>query len=131
MLELNVTHMIQDADEMPLLSGSVAELGNSAGRLTWNNSLVYSYQRPLLSTPDEIKEARDYFAEFGAWSREEIDAWTDAEVQAITVQEVAARIREMEEFESFEDYEEASYQGRVSGMLYPGDDGQWYASLSH
>ena len=73
MLELDITHMVEkDGDEMPLLSGSVAELGPNAGILTWGSSKRYAEAHPLLTTPEQIQEAKDYFKEFGAWSEEEV-----------------------------------------------------------
>ncbi len=73
-MEIDVTHMVDDCDEMPMLSGSIAELGQGAGKLTWGNSVDYGCNHPLLKTHDEREEAREYFAGFGAWSREEIAA---------------------------------------------------------
>lgn len=36
-MEINITHMVDGADDMPLLSGSQAELGKDAGKITWAN----------------------------------------------------------------------------------------------
>jgi len=131
MLELDITHMVEeDGDEMPLLSGSVAELGPNAGTLTWDNSKRYADAHPLLKTPEQIQEAKDYLKGFGAWSGEEIAGWSDAEVQAMVVQNIAARIREMEHFDTYEAFKKAAQQGSVSGEIYKGDDGRWYALLS-
>ena len=131
MLELDITHMVEkDGDEMPLLSGSVAELGPNAGILTWENSKRYAEAHPLLNTPEQIEEAKDYFKGFGAWSGEEIAAWSDSEVQAMVVQHIAAGIREMEHFDTYEAFKRAAEQGSVSGEVYKGDDGRWYALLS-
>jgi hypothetical protein len=131
MLELDITHMVEeDGDEMPLLSGSVAELGPNARTLTWDNSKRYAEAHPLLKTPEQIQEAKDYLKRFGAWSGEEIAGWSDAEVQAMVVQHIAARIREMEHFDTYEAFKKAAQQGSVSGEIYKGDDGRWYALLS-
>jgi hypothetical protein len=130
MIELDVTHMVDDADDMPMLSGSIAELGDDAGRIAWRNSCEYAAKRPLI-TPDQYDDARDYFREFGAWTREEIDAWTPEEIQGLVVQEVAARIRDMEHYDSYEEYEVAAQAGRCSGAVYRGDDGRFYFLMSH
>ena len=131
MLELDITHMVEeDGDEMPLLSGSVAELGPNAATLTWDNSKRYAEAHPLLKTPEQIQEAKDYLRGFGAWSGEEIAGWSDAEVRAMVVQNIAARIREMEHFDHYEAFKRAAEQGSVSGEVYKGDDGRWYALLS-
>lgn len=128
-IELDITSMVDDADGMRLLSGSIAELGEGAGRLTWRNSCEYAARNPLL-TPDQYDDARDYFREFGAWDDDEIDAWTPDEVQGMVVQEVAARIREMEHYGTYEEYEKAANAGRCSGAVYRGDDGRYYFTLS-
>ena len=127
-MELKVTHMM--TDNMGLLSASCAELGDNAGQITWQNSLSYGREFPLLTTDEEVSAARDYFREFGAWSDEEIDAWTVDEVNAITCQEVAQSIREWEGYDSYSDYEKAQRDGQAQSNLYhQGDD--WFFTLSH
>jgi len=128
-MEINVTRYVEDSDEMPLLSGSRAELGDNAGKLTWNNSVAYGKQHPLLANDNERDAARDHFAGYGAWSREEIDAWDEAELQGIMAQEVASAIREMEHAETYEEYQAGVEAGRFSGRLYRADDGLWYFYL--
>jgi len=128
-MELDVTHMVDDSDHMPLLSGSRAELGDNASKITWNNSITYGTDHPLLATDEAREAARDHFADYGAWSREEIDAWSEEELQAITCQEAASAIREMEHADSYEDFMEGVEAGRYSGRLYRGNDGRWYLYL--
>ena len=128
-MELNITHMIEDADDMPNLSGSQAELGKDAGKITWQNSLAYAERHTLLTNDTMRDNARKYFKGFGAWSAEEIAAWSDLHLNAMVTQDIAANIREMERFESQEAYQSAAEQGTVSGMLYKGDDGKWYAYI--
>jgi len=125
-MELDVTHMVEDVDDMPMLSGSRAELGNDAGRITWNNSVSYGKDRPLLTSDDMRDAARAHFREYGAWTQEEIDAWSEAELQGIMCQDVAAAIREMESFDTYEEYEASD---QVSSRLCRGDDGRWYFYL--
>lgn len=125
-MEIKITHMVIDGDEMPFLSGSVAELGENAGKVTWQNSLKYAEEHALLKTPEQIQQARDYFKEFGAWSSEEIAAWSAHEVNALLVQFIAGDIREFESFDSYEEYQAASESGSVSGNLFRGDDGHFY-----
>jgi hypothetical protein len=124
-MEINVTHMVENADKMRFLSGSVAELGDNAGALTWNNSKDYSLAHPLLRD-DQIEDAKDYFAQYGAWSKAEIEAWSAHEVQALLAQEVAASIREIMDYDTEEDYQKALEDGQVRGNLGKGTDGRWY-----
>lgn len=128
-MELDVTHMVEAADDMPMLSGSAMELGQDAGRITWNNSVAFGREHPLLATDDMRDEARAHFREYGAWSEEEIAAWSEEELQGIMCQDVAAAIREMEHDDTYEDYLERCEQGSCSGRLYRGDDGRWYFYL--
>lgn len=128
-MEIDVTHMVEDADEMPMLSGSIAELGTGAGPRTWKNSVVYGQAHPLLKTDDERNAARDHFRGYGAWTCEQIDAWSEDELQGIVCQDVAAAIREMEVADSYEDYQALCERGTCSGRLYRGDNGRWYFYL--
>jgi hypothetical protein len=125
-MEIDVTHMVDDADDMPMLSGSRLELGQDAGKITWGNSVAYGANRRLLTSDEEREEARDYFKDFGAWSEEEIAAWSDEELQGIMCQDVAAAIREMDVAEDYEDYVRLCDEGTLSGRLSRGDDGRWY-----
>jgi hypothetical protein len=127
--EIDVTHMVEDADSMIELSGSRAEHGQDAGRITWNNSTEYGKEYPLL-TSDEMRDAaRSHFRGYGAWSEEEIAAWSESDLQAITCQDVASAIREMEVAEDYADYVRLCERGTCSGRLYKGDDGRWYFTL--
>jgi len=129
-MEIDVTHMVEDADNMIELSGSRMEHGQDAGRITWNNSLQYGRDNPLLADETAKDAARAHFREYGAWSEEEIAAWSDAELQAITCQDVAAAIREMEVAGGdYAEYERLCEEGTCSGRLYRGDDGRWYFYL--
>lgn len=125
-MELDVTHMVTDADSMIELSGSRAEHGQDAGSITWNNATNYGWEHPLLTNVAMLDAARTYFKGFGAWSEEEIAAWSDAELQALACQDVANAIREMEVAEDYEDYLRLCEQGTCSGSLYKGDNGRWY-----
>ena len=128
-MEIKVTHMVDDADNMMELSGSVMEHGKDAARVTWNNAKTYGADRPLLTTDNERDAARDHFRGYGAWSQEEIAAWSDDELQAITCQDVAAAIREMEVANNYADYQRLCEDGTCSGRLYKGDDNEWYFYL--
>jgi hypothetical protein len=128
-MELNVTHMVEDADNMSALSGSRAEWGEGSSRFTWDNSKAYGREHPLLTTDDQREAARRHFAEYGAWTREEIAAWSEDELQGLTCQDVAAAIREMEIADTYEEYQALCERGTCSGRVYRGDDGQWYFYL--
>jgi len=128
-MELDVTHMVEAADSMFLLSGNRIEHGQDAGQITWNNSKKYGREFPLLATDEQREAARAHFKEYGAWSEKEIAAWSEEHLQAMMVQDIAAAIREMEHYATFKDYEGAVGNGDVGGSLYQGDDGRWYYYL--
>lgn len=122
-MEIDVTHMVEDAESLVELSGSRVEHGQDAGRITWNNSKEYGAEHPLLTTDDMRDAARAHFRAYGAWSEEEITAWAEEDLQAITCQDVAAAIREMEAYKDHADYLERD------GRVYQGDDKHWYFYL--
>jgi len=126
MTELNVTHMVESADDYPPMSASVAELGNDAAAITWRNAKAYAASRPLLTNDADRDDARQWLKGFGAWEPAEIAAWSDNELNALIVQFVAGDIRELEAFDSFEDYQKAAEAGTAGGRLYKADDGQFY-----
>ena len=128
-MEIDVTHMVENANQMSELSGSQMEHGRDAGSITWNNALEYGREQPLLTTDEERDAAREHFVHYGAWSREEIAAWSEDELQGIMCQDVAAAIREMEHYPDPDEYREARERGECSGDLYQGDSGRWYFYL--
>ena len=121
MKEINITKIVIEAKH-GIYSGSAFELGDNAGRFTWNNCLR-DFNIWLELTDSEILEARDHFAEYGAWDRKEIDAWSRDEVSALVFQEINACIRELEEFiDDCGEYDlpaifEALELGRISGRV--------------
>lgn len=128
MPEYDVTHLVEEVD-CGMLSGSVAELGPAAGRITWNNSLQEGRDRPLV-TEDQMEELRSYFADYGAWDEEEIAGWTLEDMNGMVVQEAASNVREMEAFDTYEEYQEAAERGSVSGQLWKDENGKWWAQFS-
>lgn len=125
-MEIKVTHMVEDADNMVELSGSRMEHGQDAGKITWENSQSYGADHPLLTSDEMGDAARAHFRSYGAWSEEEIAAWDETELQAITCQEVAAAIREMGVAEDYAEYQRLCEEGTCSGRLYKGTEGEWY-----
>lgn len=89
-MELDITHMMNSKQAMRLLSGSVAYLGPDAAKNTWENCKDYSALNPLLSTPEQLEEARKFFKEMGF--SEDVYAMPDYEIQALTTQYIASEI---------------------------------------
>lgn len=128
-MEIDVTHMVEDADSMFNLSGSRAEHGQDAGELTWNNSVAYGHDRPLLTSDAMRDAARAHMKEYGAWSEDEIAAWSEDELQGIICQDVACAIREMEVAEDYDAYVKLCEAGTCSSRLFKGDNERWYFGL--
>jgi hypothetical protein len=131
-MEIEISDFLMFADA-GRFSGSVAELGVNAGRITWANSMSSAASKPLLTTPEEIAEARDWARGFGAWDDETIDRWSETEVNALVLQFVAGEIREIEQLCTRDDgridwdkASELSDAGTLRGDVYPGDDGKFY-----
>jgi hypothetical protein len=127
-MDINITHMVDDSDDMPMLSGSRAELGSDAGRITWRNAVAYAKEQPLLRTAEQRTEARRWLKGFGAWSTTEIGAWSDEELNGLICQFIAGDIREMEAFDTIEEFKAACEAGTASGRIYQSGD-QWFFYL--
>lgn len=116
MSELDVSAILEA--EVEYMSASRAELGDQAGRLTWQNCKNFAESHPLV-TDENRQEIRDHFREYGAWDAEEIAAWDDTELAALVWQEAAASAREF--FEACEGnlrkYHKAANAGRISARL--------------
>lgn len=125
MLELDITDFFKN-EEHCYLSGSVAELGDNAGKFTWQNSLKTApAYYDWLDTKDNARDIiRDYFGQFGAWEKSDIAAWTDRELLALLVQFIAGDIREAgldnDLFEDidWQEYESQAQEGQISGNIF-------------
>lgn len=94
-MEIDITEFMANAEPF-MFSASAAELGQDAGRITWNNAKAEAADTPLLKTPEEFDEFRAWAAGFGAWSREEIAAWDADECNALLIQYISGNLREIE-----------------------------------
>jgi hypothetical protein len=120
-MELNITRLV-NVDLMNY-SASIAEIGDDAGKVTWNNAL--ESEIILVFTPEQIAEAKDYFRDFGAWEDEEIDGWSAQETNALVLQFVAGDLREYLEAKAGDDFEQ--WNENHGGRIFETEDGQyWY-----
>lgn len=111
------------------LSASNAELGDNAGAITWQNC-TEDHTR-ILNTPEEFGMARAWIDGFGAW---DVETLSDATVHALVKQFIAGNMREHPDFElspqstveEWEAFEAAANEGRISGGIFKGDDGEIY-----
>lgn len=133
MLEIDVSFLLtEDAGQF---SASRMELGDDAGRITWDNA--YEAADLISLTPEEILEAKDHIRSFGAWDDEEIDGWSDDETKALIIQSAAGDYREAEsccwsdelmDIDWQGEYQKQAKAGRISGNLYFAD-GKLYLSF--
>jgi hypothetical protein len=95
-IKANVSEMFATREPWDC-SNSQANLGDQAGRLTWQCALEVAERADkwLLSDRVEACESMQNWArETGGWDREEIAAWSDEECLALFVQNVASELRE-------------------------------------
>jgi len=115
MTEYDVSAVESDEFPLEILSGSPAELGQDAGRITWANCMKFA-EEVGESLNLDYDDVADHFRAYGAWDDEEIEAWSDREMQAMVIQETAARLREIED-------------GGELNNVYRGDDGRVWIYL--
>jgi hypothetical protein len=131
-MNLDVTDFLA-TDEMHYISGSRFEFGDDAGRFTWNNALHYALENQLLQTDADFDHARDYFAEFGAWSKKELAEMTGQELNALLFQFVAGEAKEafdMIDRDGYRAWKSACESGRCGGNLYRYRR-RWFFNFSH
>lgn len=131
-MEINITRFFTDAAPMDY-SASVAEIGNNAGRDTWNAACDDAADYgPMLDTPDKLDAMRAWAKSSGAWDAAEIAAWSDIEVNALFIQFVAGDMREAGlncQNPNWTQYEADAEAGHCAGNIFRADDGQVYFYL--
>lgn len=132
-MELNITKFFNEAEPWNY-SGSVAERGQDAGKITWNNAMEAVTEHMLLDTSEKVEALRDHTRGFGAWEDAEIDAWTPQQCNALLIQIISGDIREVPDMDQsnwdWDAYEEMSQQGTIGGRMFKGDpDGEIYYYL--
>lgn len=134
--EIDITEFFNSADFNPsYYSASIAEIGQDAGVITWQNSVDRSEEIDLLQDAEKREIFRRYIKTFGAWTDDEINVWTNVELNALLIQLIAGDIREAGldvNNPDWKEYEKGAESGRYSGRLYGGSlsvDGRVYYSI--
>ena len=105
-------------------SNSVANLGQNAGKLTWQASRRAA--SALVLSEGQKDAFRDFVRSSGGWDEEETAAFSDTDLTALCVQWIAGDIREgfgdgvsndPAEWD-WADYSERAERGAVSSTLY-------------
>ncbi len=126
-MELNITRFFNTESAFDY-SASCAEIGDDAGKRTWNNAVIASHNHAdLLDTDDKKDTFRAYVKTFGAWDENEIAAWTDNELTALLIQLISASMRENGLDSSEPDWEAYESDDNNSGDIFrSGDEVYFY-----
>lgn len=129
-MEIDITAFFENAEPAEY-SASVWELGENAGRITWNKAIEDSTEYLILDSDDKREAFRIFVKGFGAWSDEEIAAWSDTELNALCLQWISGDLREMGAWCGWSDDEWAAYESdsNTAGRIFRGDDKRVYFSV--
>jgi hypothetical protein len=131
--ELDITEFVSRACARDY-AASAMELGQDAGRVTWQAALDDSEAYPFLDTDEKRETFRRFAKSTGGWTEEEIAKWSDAELNALCIQFVAEALREAKiddqaTDETWAQYQSDSEEGRIGSALFRDDDGRIYYSI--
>lgn len=133
-MEIDVTDFLASTD-CSMLSGSVAELGPSAGRITWQNSCDAVKQFNPLPDTDALQEFRDWLKPWGGWSDAEIAAMSDDHLRALCVQWIAGDWRQCFDCDltdaDWSDYETRAMDGNCPSSFYRTSAGRIFWDMTH
>ncbi len=136
-MELCISAFFEDVNPHEL-SASRAELGENAGKITWENAMRDAAEREpaLLDNDDKLEAFRAFIKGFGAWDADEIAAMSPTHCNALLAQFIAGDMREAGFGDSTPDdaawaeYERRASDGAISSRLFRGDDGAIYFDMS-
>lgn len=131
-MEIDVTDFVRDSNH-PSISGSVAELGDHAGQITWTNAKQESHLYPFLSD-DNRGEFNQWLLGFGAWDDDDIAGWSLPECNALLLQFIAGDVLELADLGvdlqapaiDVDAWETLNDEGVAPGRLFLGRDGRIY-----
>ena len=132
-MEIDVTDFLASTD-CSMLSGSVAELGTNAGRITWSNSIDALKGFNPLPDGDALQEFREWLKPWGAWDDAEIAAMSDEHLRALCVQWIASDWRECFLDAGpcdWSDYETRASEGQCPSSFFRDDDGRIFWDMTH
>lgn len=128
-MEIDITDFVRTAETHDL-SGSVAELGKDAGKITWNNAVREAATTQLI-TESGRDEFESWVRAFGAWDRAEIAAWSLDECNALLIQYISGDLNELESlcYSDSDEFgidwrkaEKLSERGTISGCIFKSAD---------
>jgi hypothetical protein len=130
-MEIEITSLLEM--HAPDLSASRMELGDDAGRITWQAAKEQAEETPILNTPEKLDAMRDFARASGGWDAEEVAAWDAEEVNALFLQWIAGDVRELGADTlagiDWTEAEEMQREGQASGNLFRAEDGRVFFYL--
>lgn len=133
-MDIDVTDFLASTD-CGMLSGSVAELGDNAGRITWANSIEASKEFSPLPDADALQEFREWLKPWGGWSDDEIAAMSDQHLRALCLQWIASDWRECFDCSpdavDWEGYRILASDGQCPSSFYRNDAGRIIWQMEH
>ena len=94
-MELNVTSLFTHKDYRPYyVSNSIANLGENAAEITWNESMRLAESVSLIHDDETHKNLIDCIYEGGDWPREDMESWTRQELNALVFQFITGDMNE-------------------------------------
>lgn len=119
-MEIDITAYVNDID-CSLFSDSISNSGlENISKITWNNAMQHVAVSGLVELPSELQACRDWFSEFGAWTRKEIDSWSDQKINAVLLQFIASSVKEIGAYDTYAEYCE------YDGACHQDADGTWW-----
>lgn len=119
-MELDITAWVaRFGDEPERFSDSIANSGlQNIGQITWRNA-VAAADECMLVTNDNRDALVEHFAEYGAWTRDELEAHSDAELNALLLQFIAGDYQGRRDAEERDEL--AEWEQNEGGRLYTCD----------
>jgi hypothetical protein len=129
-VEIDITKFLEQRD-MSDFSASAAEIGDDAGKLTWQSAMGEEWQ-PLVGI-DAFDEFREFVRSSGGWEESEIMAWTARQLNALCIQWIAGDCREAHidgesTLSDWGTYYDRAMRGNCNSNLCRNDDGRIYWS---
>lgn len=125
-MELNITRFFTGCTPRKY-SASVAEIGASAGQITWQAAVSDSTDYMLLDTEDKREVFRAFVESSGGWTADEIAGWSDTELNALCLQWIAGDIRESMYLENSPiDWAAYEKDENERHSIFKGNDGEIY-----
>lgn len=93
-MEIDVTGLVDGLLDPWSMSGSVATHGSNAGQQTWRAAKEAA--KGLRPEGFTINAAKQWAADFGAWSADEIKGWSRQETLALVLQYASGDLQELQ-----------------------------------